>query len=542
MDKQTEQFYAGFSAYMDWLMEQRPVLSTLLGTHKHEDRLADFSLSSLENAHRMNQQYLPEFEAGLSSTDKDAKVDAALAVSMVKGAIRSYEHLLHRSRMPDMYVDEVVFGPYTLLAKDFAPLPERLNNLIGRLSDIPRILEQAKTNLERPPKIWTEIAMDHARGGISFYENTVPSIASHVPELASRVSEASNSAADALREFLHYVESDLLPRSDGEFPVGEKLWNEMVHEEQMLDSDADQIERMGHRLIAETRDEMAEIAETIEPGKDLMEVMENLRKLHPEPDKLLDVYRNAMHASRQFIIDKNLVTIPDGESLEIEETPAFARPTLPFAAYLSPGPFEVKQQGVFWVTPVDPDLPDVERETRLRGHPSKKIPVIAVHEGYPGHHLQLVRSNKASTLPRKIVGSTLFIEGWAFYCEEMMEKNGFLTDPASRLLRLADQLWRACRIVIDVGIHTRGMSVEEAIKMLVQVAGLKEPNAIAEVHRYTQSPTQPMCYLIGKLEILKIADDYKLRKGSSFDLKTFHDELLSFGSLAPRLIRTMLFD
>jgi uncharacterized protein (DUF885 family) len=249
-----------------------------------------------------------------------------------------------------------------------------------------------------------------------------------------------------------------------------------------------------------------------------------------------------MHASRQFIIDHDLVTIPPGETLEIQETPAFQRATLPFAAYLAPGPFEKKQEGVFWVTPVDPDLPEDERETRLRGHPYGKIAVTAIHEGYPGHHLQLVRGNAASTLPRKIAGSTLFVEGWAFYCEEMMEQQGFITDPASKLLRLADQLWRACRIVIDVGIHTRGMSVEDAIKMLVEVAGMEEPDATAELHRYTQSPTQPMCYLMGKLELMKIADEYRSMKGPAFNLKAFHDELLSFGSLTPKLMRKMLFD
>jgi uncharacterized protein (DUF885 family) len=542
VDESTEQFYRDVDQYLAWLMEVSPTAATHLGVHDYDDRLADLSIASLDEQHRMNQRYLARFESAQGAEDKDTRVDAALMASMLHRAVRAYERVRHRYRMPRLYLGECTYGAYSLLAKDFAPLPDRLCSLAGRLSEVPRVLEQGKRNLDRPPRIWTEIAISQARGGVEFFERTVPAAAAQEPGLTNRVVEASQKAADAAKRFVRFLEDDLLPRSDGEFPVGEELWNTMVRDEHMLEADADQIERTGHELIAETRKAMAEAAARIAPGTDAAALLKHLRNRHPEAGELLNAYRAAMNASRQFVIDHDLVSVPAGEALDIQETPPFSRPTMPFAAYVSPGPFEKQQQGIFWVTPVDPDLPEDQRETRLRGHPSGKIPVIAVHEGYPGHHLQLVRGNHAATLPRKVGGSTLFVEGWAFYCEAMMEEEGFLTDPESKLLRLADQLWRACRIVIDVGLHTRGMSIQQAIRMLVDVAGLEEPDATAEVHRYTQSPTQPMCYLIGKLEILKIAQEYRARSGSSFNLKTFHDELLSFGSLTPKLIRTMLFE
>lgn len=542
MDGKTKQFYSTFDDYLAWTMRELPTSATVLGVHDYDDRLADLSLSSLDDQHRVNRQYLAQFESSQLTDNKDVAIDAALAVSMVRDSIREYEKLDLKSKMPDIYVGESVFGPYSLLAKDFAPLPKRLQNLIGRLSEVPRVLEQGKVNLTNPPRIWTEIAIGHARGGVTFLEETIPVIASQSPDLAGKVVELSEKAAEAMKDFLRFLEVDLLERSDGEFAVGEELWNEIVRDRHMLDGNADRIERTGHRLIAETREAMSEAAGSIAPGRDKMDVLEDLRKHHPQPVELLDIYRKAMDRSRQFTVDNDLATIPQDERLEIHETPLFERSTTPFAAYLMPGPFEKMQQGVFWVTPVDPSLPEDELETRLRGHPYGKIPVTAVHEGYPGHHLQLVRGNQAATLPRRVGGSTLFIEGWAFYCEEMMEQQGFLTDQSSRMLRLADQLWRACRIVIDVGIHVRGMPVNDAVRMLVDVAGLEKPDAVAEVRRYTQSPTQPMCYLIGKLEIMKIADEYRARNGSNFKLKSFHDELLSLGSLTPKLIRTALFD
>jgi uncharacterized protein (DUF885 family) len=541
MNEADTQFYKDFDDYLEWSISRSPVTATVMGIHEYDDRLGDLSLASQDEEYRFNQQYAEKFARAEGSEDKNVAVDASMVSAMVRASIQSYEQIQARFRMADMYIDEAVFGPYVLLSKDFAPLPERLSNLAKRLADVPGVLEQGMKNLERPPKIWTQIAMQHAAGGVSFYENAVPAVAAGVPELASQVQDASRKAADAMKDFLRYLEEDLLPRSDGEYAIGEQLWNEIVQKHHMLDADADEIEETGRRLITETNEEMTMLADKHWPGKTVPEVLAELRSNHPQPGELLDVYRKFMRDSRQFIIDHDLVTIPKGENLEIQETPEFQRPTLPFAAYLMPGPFEKEQQGVFWVTPVDPNLPDEERETRLRGHPYGKIAVTAVHEGYPGHHLQLVRGNAASTMPRKIAASTLFVEGWAFYCEEMMEQQGFLTDPASKFLRLSDQLWRACRIVIDVGLHTRGMSVDEGIDMLVNVAGLERPDATAEVHRYTMSPTQPMCYLIGKLELMKIADEYKRRKGSDFKLKTFHDELLSLGSLTPKLIRKMLF-
>jgi uncharacterized protein (DUF885 family) len=274
--------------------------------------------------------------------------------------------------------------------------------------------------------------------------------------------------------------------------------------------------------------------------------LNEIRTDHPTVEDLVPAYQRAMEASRAFVVEHDLLTLPPGEHLHIVETPAFIRPLYPFAGYVMAGPFEPKQLGIFWVTPVPPGLAPAQTETLLRGHPHAKIPIMAVHEGYPGHHIQMTWGNGAPSLPRKLGYplANLFIEGWAFYCEEMMEREGFLTDPRGRLMRLAEQLWRACRIVIDVGLNCRDLSFDDAVTMLVDVARLEPPNARAEVQRYTQSPTQPMSYLLGKREILHIADECRAREvaaGRAFALKPFHDALLACGSLPPRLLRLALF-
>jgi uncharacterized protein (DUF885 family) len=286
---------------------------------------------------------------------------------------------------------------------------------------------------------------------------------------------------------------------------------------------------------------MERLAAEISPGKTARETLDEAKADHPEAEELLDAYRREMERAKSFVIEKGIATVPEGERLRIEPTPPFLAPVIPYAAYMPPGPLGEVQEGIFLVTPVPPDAPEELKEEKLRGHNWAKLPVTALHEAYPGHHLQLCYANQVGRLPRKLGGylSSLFPEGWAFYCEELMEELGFIGEPIQRLGRLNDQLWRAARIILDVSLHTRGMTVEEAVDFLVEEVGLERANALAEVRRYTSSPTQPLSYLVGKLEILKLIEEFKA-KAPGGSLRELHDAILSCGSLPPRLMRACL--
>ena len=185
--------------------------------------------------------------------------------------------------------------------------------------------------------------------------------------------------------------------------------------------------------------------------------------IHPSAGDLLKTYEGAMQAARQYVIDHDIATIPQNEVLRIMETPAYMRPVLPYAAYMPPGVLEEMQEGLFFVTPVDASAPPEVQEQKLKGQNHDKLPITALHEAYPGHHLQLVWANRHKHIPRRlaIFLSTLFIEGWAFYCEELMEQLGYIAEPIQRLGRLKDQLWRAARIIIDVSLHSKGMTLQQ---------------------------------------------------------------------------------
>jgi uncharacterized protein (DUF885 family) len=538
------EFYRRAEKFIDRIMEEAPVAATQLGDHRFDDRLADYSKAALQRQLQELKGVVEEFASfDTTNFDIDARIDHRLTLQMAKLILRDLEKFRSHLRNPGTYSDECMGGVFLLLIKEFAPLDERLEKALGRLRAIPEVLTQGKDNIrpQEVPPVWNEVALESCQQGLALFTMLIPALAQQAPKLTADLNAASQSAAKAFEDYARFLKEMVGPKARGNFAAGKQLFEELVRENHMLDYSAEEVLRIGWKLFKETDKAMAEMAQQIDRGKTARELLEQAKADHPKADELLDVYRREMARARQFVASRDIVTIPKGESLKIEPTPPFLRGIMPYAAYMMPGPLEKMQQGIFLVTPVDPHSSKEEQEEKLKGHYYGKLPVTALHEAYPGHHLQLVYANSVGSLPRKLGAfiSTLFIEGWAFYCEELMEQLGYIDQPMQRLGRLSDQLWRAARIILDVSLHTKNMTVEEGIDFLVNKCGLEPSNARAEVRRYTATPTQPMSYLIGKLEILKLIDEYK-RKHPQASLKKVHDAVLSCGSLPPRLMRERL--
>ena len=547
MTKKTDQaeFYKLAEGFIDRVMEESPVAATQLGDHRFDDRLADYSKATLKRQQMEIKQIIKGFESfDTTGFDLDARIDHRLMIQIAKSTLRSFEKLKEHLRNPGTYCDEGMSGVFLLLIKEFAPLEERLEKVLGRLRAIPQVLAQGKENIEPEdvPPVWNQVALESAQQGLGLFTMLIPALAQQAPKLAPQLNEASQRAAQALQDYTAFLQERVGPKANGDFAVGKELFEELLRENHMLDYGAEELLKTGWRLFDETNAQMEKLAKDIDSGKTVKELLEQAKADHPTAEELLDVYRREMARVRKFVATQDIVTIPEGESLKIEPTPPFLRGIIPYAAYMMPGPLEKVQQGIFLVTPVDPASPPEEQEEKLKGQNYAKLPVTALHEAYPGHHLQLVYANTVGSLPRKLGGfiSTLFIEGWAFYCEELMEQLGYIDKPMQRLGRLSDQLWRAARIILYVSLHTKNMTVEEGIDFLVSRASLERSNAQAEIRRYTTSPTQPMSYLIGKLEIVKLIDEYK-KKHPQASLKEVHNAVLSCGSLPPRLMREKLF-
>jgi len=539
------QFYLDAQTCVDQLMQDSPTMATFLGDHRYDNRLGDFSPGAIQDQRRRIGLWQVRFESyNIEELSLDSQIDRTLMVQLIKNFIRGFDKLHTIHRYPGVGADECLGGVYGLIIREFAPLPERMKNILGRLRETPRVLLETRALLvpHDVPKIWAELAIESAQQGVGLFAGFVPMLAEATPELKVEVNEAAQVAAAALQEQVDWIEKNILPDAQGDFAVGTEVFNEILHEDHMVDYDSVKLLATGWRLFETTQRQMVDLAAQIDPTKTVDQLLEDSKGNHPTQDGLLDAYRQKMAAARQFVVDQQIATIPVNESLRIEPTPLYQRPIIPYAAYLMPGFLEKVQEGVFWVTPVDEGSDPETVEKKLRGHPWADIPVTALHEAYPGHHLQLVVSNSVATLPRKMGAflSSLFVEGWAFYCEELMEQLGFINQPIQKLARLQAQLWRASRIILDVSLHTSKMPVDEAIKFLVDRAGLEPDDAKAEVRRYTSSPTQPQCYLMGKMQIMDIVAEYNKRNPKT-TLREMHDSILNCGSLPPKLMKRKLF-
>lgn len=538
-------FYDRFQTFVDTLVEEFPVFATQLGDHRFDHLLGHFDEATLQRQLAELKSELAEFQ-NMDSSDwsLDASIDHTVAVQALKQFIRESEQVRPEYRNPSSYLDVALSGVFLLIVKDFAPLPERLGATLGRVREIPRVLQEGQANIiaAETPRLWAEMALESARMGVGLFSGLIPSLAPHAPDVADALNEAAQAAAEAVQQYAAWLEEHVIPNAQGEFPVGREFFETLLRENHMVDWDADWLLAKGHELYDSTLAEMEALAQEIDPHKTASELVEEIKDHHPTAETLLDVYQDSMESARQFVVDHDLVTIPDDEELKIVETPPFIRNQIPYAAYMPPGLLEKVQQGIFMVTPVDPNDPPHKQEEKLRGHGYDDLPITALHEAYPGHHLQLTVANLNKSLPRLFGGflSSLFVEGWAFYCEEMMEQRGFISKPIQRLGRLQAQLWRAARIIVDVSLHTGKMSYEQALEFMVQKANLEPSDARAEVNRYTQTPTQPMSYLMGKYEIMQIVDEYQAHY-PDHSLKQMHDTILSCGSLPPRLMRRRLF-
>jgi len=522
------------------IWKSSPHAATFAGIHEYDNELDNVNRDFLVDVNKERRDFLHRLQSLDESTlNREEHIDWQLLKNFLESNIKDFEELRCWQKNAAEYANLCVDALHILFLREFAPIQERTAAILSRMKQIPRFLQDSKNNLKDAPYIFTRLAIEITEEGQNFLKTITAKLSTMVPELASDLKKASREAAAAIDAYGDFLKTELR-KSTGEFAVGADHFNFKLKTDHMLPCTAEEILEYGYDIRCLTERNLDEIAQKIDTERTWIEIVEEIKNQHPQASELLATYKKEMERARKFIQKNDLVTIPRNEELEVISTPEFYRPVLPYAAYMNPAPFEKQQKGYFFVTPVDEKLSAEKQEEILRGHPLYGIPVTALHEGYPGHHLQLVHANQQKSKLRRILNTTIFIEGWALYCEEMMYESGFYSDPRSRLLQLKDQLWRACRVIIDVRLHTKKMKYDEAVDFLVDCAKLQKVHAQKEVTRYTFTPTQPMSYLIGKRQILELKRDYQNRAGAKFNLKEFHDQLLSFGSIPICLIRQSL--
>jgi len=539
-NNQNKDFEALVKTYLDWKYAFNPSFASYLGLSSYDPCVRNFSsdatgeaINKLHKFKTLTEKVLPD------RLNSENRIDRVLLLRDIELQLIRTESIPYWQLNPQVYLDEALDGIHVLMLKTFRSAEEIAPAILKKMKKIPEIFLQGKENLKNCPPVFLEVSAQTAGHGPGFIDIVLNNYAKISPSLERDFLRAGEKAKDALKDFRDFIKN-ITPGSENSFAAGRENFSRLVRAGYMIDKDIDEILSEGEDSFAEISIRLTDLAAELDPEKSWYEVFRGLKRENPGPAGILSMYMKYMNEAREYLIENDIVTIIENQCLEVEETPGFIRPLIPVAAYISPGPYDEVQRGVFWVTPVAEGASGEEIEKIIGEHNIYTAKVTAPHEAYPGHHLQLCSANLQKSPLRKQSNSDIFVEGWGLYCEEMLKEEGFLSGPELELAQQVDQLMRAARVIIDIRLHTSGMAIEEAKEFLRDVVLVSPVTADVEVNRYTMTPTQPLSYMAGQREILSLREDYKKNKGSAYRLKNFHDEILKCGSAPIKVIRHML--
>jgi len=521
-------------SYRDVRWSLDPVAATQAGVTTHDHRYGRYSSAALAP----HLAALRALAAALEEAETEAldeEIDRTALLNEIRVTLRRFERERAQAKNPGFWLAHLLGGLHFLMQSRDRSAAVRAAAILGRLEDVPAFLDDARAALTEPVRLFAETALRVAEGGIELVREVAATVAGESPALAPRLRAAGDAGVAALTSFQGDLGRWLDTGSDS-FAMGEDDFDYRLHFEHALRDTAPELWRYGHHLQQEIEADLAVRARRLQDGGDWHAVVDRLRADHPTAATLVQSYAREMARARDFVAARGLAPILDAP-LDVVPTPAFMRPLIPFAAYDSPGPYSIDRTGWFYVTVPDPRLAAGQQERVLRDHCRFELPATALHEGYPGHHLQLVHAQQQPSHVRKYVWTPLTVEGWALYCEEMMGDEGFYSSEEEIFFQRVHLLWRAVRIILDVGLHTRAMTFEHAVDQLVEVAHLDRANAEAEVRRYCAEPVYPLCYAVGRRELLRLRDDYRTARGTDFTLPGFHKSILQYGGLPVALMR-----
>jgi uncharacterized protein (DUF885 family) len=518
------------------VVRDNPIVGTYLGIHTEDDRLGDGSRDAVLAELAAEKAHLASIEAldpaGLSRT---ARFERDLETHNLRRAIFDTEIVRIWERRSTA-LDTVGDALFLIFAQDYAPLAERLGSIAGRLEAVPAYLDESRSRATVPQvRLWQRLEIESAADLPSFLD-TILAAATDLPETERRrLDRADATARSALDGYTAWLQDSLGEGTD-EWALGRERYDELVTLRAFDGLDADAILAIGEEQLARNREGRIAAARAIDPDADEATVVDRIKSDHPSTfEEALDAYRDVMHRSRDHLIERGIVSVPDDERIDVIPTPDYLRNVVPFAAYFSPPKFDPNPKGIYIVTPSVGNDPNAMRE-----HNRSSISNTSLHEAYPGHHLQLAVANRHPSLTRLMTDAPEFVEGWGMYSEELMREEGFDDAPNFRVALYTDAIWRACRIILDVRMHRGELSVDEATDFLVSNTSFETANARAEINRYTYTPTYQLSYLLGKVLLLQLRDDERTRLGSAFDLRAFHDTLLNNGSLPISFHRRLL--
>lgn len=536
----TADFHALVDVYFDEYFRLHPTDATAAGLHQYDHLLEDYSRAGVDARIAVSRRYAAKFAAidpkGLKPLDA---ADREIVLSNIQAHLLDLEQVRFWEKHPDLYSSEVNESVFLLASRTFAPATERLKAVVARERKIPQALAAARVNLKNPPHIFTEIALQQLPGVIGYFEDDLPASFVEVKDerLLAEFRAVNRAAVESLQAYRRFLEDDVLPRSKGDFRLGEDVFRKKLLYEEMIDIPLDRLRKVAYENLRANQEAFRRTAAKLDRKRTPAEILEQLTKDHPAPGELLSTVRKLLDGQRRFIIEKKLLTIPSPRLPIVAETPPFKR-ALSWASMETPGPYETKATEAFYfLTLPQPGWPAERVEEHMRGYNRGTLTTTSIHEAYPGHYVQFLWVQHAPSKVRKLIGSTANAEGWAHYVEQMMLDEGYGGgDPTIRLGQLQDALLRNARFVASIEMHAGKMTRDEAADFFVKEGYQTRANAVMEANRGTTDATY-LVYTLGKLAVLKLRDDYRQFRGPQFSLQEFHNEFLKQGFPPIKLIR-----
>jgi uncharacterized protein (DUF885 family) len=539
-ESQDAQFVALGHEVIEDFFRRQPTAATYLGVHKYDDRLEDYSRQAVTD----EVAALRQFRGRVSAIDPATlslanQLDREMLLRAIDSRLLTLETVRPWAKNPDVYSSGVTNTAYRMIKREFAPPEQRLRQLIAREKAMPVALAEARKNLESPPRIYTEIAIEQLDGDRALFKDAVPAAFQAVKDAAllDEFKKANDAVVGALGDYKKWLQTDLLKRSTGEFAFGEETYRKKLAADEMVEQPIDELLAIAERDLRKNQGAFAESAKRIDPGRTPQQVLASVQSDHPPAAKLLSVTQAELDAIRTFMTDRHIITVPDAPPARVQETPPFMRATTS-ASMEIPGPFEtVATEAYYNMTLPDSKASAAETSEFMKQWFYAAISNVSVHEVWPGHYLQFLYARRFPSEIRKVFGANSNAEGWAHYCEQMVIDEGFHADDQRyRLAQIQDALLRDALFIVGIRMHTKGMTVQQAEEFFAKEAYQPGPVARSEAKRGTADATYGY-YTMGKLMILKLREDYKAKVGADYALQKFHDTFIGLGPLPLPLIR-----
>lgn len=548
-----EKFQRLAKNYLEKLLEMNPELATSLGDHRFDSRLNDYSLEDVARSRALSRAYLDSLgtlDAALLGMDN--KIDLEILRSSLESTIFQLDSLKEYEWNPLAY--NMGNGIYALIARDFAPIKARLLNLKERLKAVPGVIECARANIQNPPAIHVQTAILQNRGNISMVRDDLKTFLDQVPELKAELAPIQEQAVAALEEYGRWLESELLANASGDFRIGDDKYRAKLRYTLLSELSKEEILQRAEADLIATQNTMYEAAlplyqryfpggargdRTTDKKAVIKAVLSKLADTCPNNETIVDLAKQCLHACTDFVRSNLLVTVPE-EPIKIIVMPEFERGVA--VAYCdSPGPLEKGGETFYAISPTPKDWSDERVKSFFREYNNYMLQNLTVHEAMPGHYLQLAHANrfKAPTMVRAIFASGTFVEGWATYAEQLMIEKGY-GGPEVKMQQLKMRLRLIINAIIDQEIHTTGMSEQEAMALMMNEGFQEEGEAAGKWRRACLTSTQLSTYYVGNTEVNDLRKAYEAKMGSGGDLKAFHDQVLSFGSPAPKYVKELM--